>query len=97
MKDCTDKLCHYIGHTCQLSQLVWELISRFEVAKKANPDIPIGIAEILQNPDFLKTSPVLRQLIRISNPNLKLHTSYSQQPIRNRDKQSPLSLIILVL
>jgi hypothetical protein len=31
--------------------------SRFEV-KRANPDIPIGIAKIHGNPDFLKTSPV---------------------------------------
>jgi hypothetical protein len=32
--------------------------SRFEVVKKANPDIPIGIAKGYRNPDFLKTSPV---------------------------------------
>jgi hypothetical protein len=28
--------------------------SQFEVVKKANPDIPIGIAKIQRNPDFLK-------------------------------------------
>jgi hypothetical protein len=28
--------------------------SRFEVVKKANSDIPIGIAKIHRNPDFLK-------------------------------------------
>jgi hypothetical protein len=32
--------------------------SRFEAVKKANPDIPIGIAKIHRNPDFLKSSPV---------------------------------------
>jgi hypothetical protein len=41
--------------------------SRFEVVKKVNPDIPIGIAKIHRNPDFLKTSPVQQQL----TPNLE--------------------------
>ena len=36
--------------------------SRFQALEKRNPDIPIGIAKILLNPDFLKISPVLQQL-----------------------------------
>jgi hypothetical protein len=37
---------------------IYEGFSQFEVVKKANPDIPIGIAKIHRNPDFLKTSPI---------------------------------------
>jgi hypothetical protein len=32
--------------------------SRFEVVRKANPDIPIVIAKIHRNPDCRKTSPI---------------------------------------
>jgi hypothetical protein len=32
--------------------------SRFEAVEKMNPDIPIGIAKLLGNPNFLKISPL---------------------------------------
>jgi hypothetical protein len=50
-------------------------ISQFEVVEKMNPDIPIGIAKLLRNPDFLKISPfktsnpefyILRHFIHVS-------------------------------
>jgi hypothetical protein len=34
--------------------------SQFEAVEKMNPDIPIGIAKLRRNPDFIKISPFSR-------------------------------------
>jgi hypothetical protein len=56
-----------------------------------NPDIPIGIAKLRRNPDFIKISPFSRWLTR----NFKSHVRHfvSRQPIRNRDKQSAIACL----
>jgi hypothetical protein len=46
--------------------------SHFEVVKRANPDILIRIAKIHRDPDFLKTSPVYRQLAPNLEPKFKI-------------------------
>jgi hypothetical protein len=61
--------------------------SRFEVVEKMNPDIPIGIAKLLRNPDFLKISPLSRRI----TPNFIFRaTFYSRQPIGNQESSPPL-------
>jgi hypothetical protein len=55
--------------------------SRFEAVKNMNPDIPIGIAKLPRNPDFLKIPPLSRRL----TPNFKSRAIFfyaSQSEIR---------------
>jgi hypothetical protein len=64
--------------------------SRFEAVEKMNPDIPIGIAKLPRNPDFLKIFLLSRRL----TPNFKSRaTFFSRQPIRNRNKQSAITCL----
>jgi hypothetical protein len=63
--------------------------SRFEVVEKMNPDILIGIAKLLRNPDFLKISPLSRRV----TPNLKFRTTLFTSADRKSGKQSAIACL----
>ena len=51
--------------------------SRFEAVEKLNPDIPIGIAKLLRNPDFRKTYPLSRR--KAPNSKIPRHFVHASQ------------------